>query len=415
MIILNPDSTVTGVYQGQVQAINIGNIPFDLGAHKIGLTQNNDALTMQAYFDPTLSHKIGQASDFYSRITYIQTGQFLINGTPMPVTLHNNTPPYPVADDPIPYSYIPESSWVDICKYSSEQELVVRPYYPLWIYQNDAGFDHTILFKYPQRYGGFTRHNGQPFAQGDSLCSFLNSQVDLRLLDIPSMIPDYHENMDLDNLVAVYQFPDELPGRPGVSFPYGLDTSGLVNYLIGQRALTPPAPAATFTYYISNNNRYFISYNTVFLRSNVAIADQVNAVIYQNHGGKYILSRLDFNVNELYEQDKQQGINAVPDLYSLNENIYSTIGCRFNFNNNVFHFSYKFTTYACAVQKINNQQINIQLLEGFWWRAGRLWSGNQQGIVAFDGPAGAGRDDEQILKRAVNKFFKSLNINVTWY
>lgn len=414
-LVLNPDSTVSGVYQGQDQPISIGEVPFDFGPHKIGFIQIDDSIVMQAYFDPSLSRKVTQHSDFYSNITYIQVGQFNINGTPMPVNLHNDTPPYPVMDEYLLYSHIPESSWVDICKYTCEQEVVKTPFYPLWILQNNNNFDITNLFKYPQRYGGFTRYTDKPFVEGDNLCSYMRSQVDLRLLDIPSFIPDYYENLDISGLVTSYVFPDQLPNNPGIGFPYGLDIIGIINYLVGQNVLPPLLPSLGLHMYPSRNNRYFVSYNTAFIRLNKSVTEQVNIVIYLNGDGKYYLSYMDYNVDVQYEMDKQQGLNTIPDLYALNVNIGTKIGHQFNFNMHPFNISYRFITYACAAVKTNEEQIHIKLLEGFWWQPGRMWPNGQPDILTFNGPGVTNQSDEQIFKRTVSKFLNDSGINVNWY
>jgi hypothetical protein len=415
-LILYVDNTVTGVYQGQNdQRLKIGNVSFNLDPHIIGATQIKDSVVIEAYFDPSSSPMVRQKlSEPYTHITYIQVGQFYINGIPLPVSLHNDAPPYPVNDQYSRYSHIPFSSWVDICEFSSDGDPINRPYYPLWLYQNDGHFEHSKLFKYPQRYGGFTRYDGQPFSNGDNLCAYMRRHVDLSFMDIPSYIPDYFENMDLSGLVPVFIFPDDLPGKPGVSFPYGLDPYGIVNYLIGINELPPQSPVPGFSFYLTKNNRYYISYNTNFIRGSKSITNSINIVIFQNSDGKYVFSYLDYSPKELYEQDKQLGLNTFPNLYSLNQNINSTIGHQFNLVENNFNFSYKFITYACSIKRINNNQIEITLFEGFWWWPGRMWLNGQSGVLAMNGPSATIQSDEQIFKKTVNDFFQTANINITW-
>ena len=119
-LVLNPDNTVTGVYEGQDAPLRIGNIPFVVGPHVIGFTQIDDSISMQAFFDPSISQKVRSSTEKFNHITYIQVGQFYINGTPLPVSIHNNAPPYPIPNNtPPPDSHLPFSSWVDICKVST--------------------------------------------------------------------------------------------------------------------------------------------------------------------------------------------------------------------------------------------------------------------------------------------------------
>jgi len=414
-LVLNANNTVTGVFEGQGEPLEIGNVSFDLGPHKIGFTQIDDSVTMQAFFDPSLSQKNGHPSENYNCVTYIQVGQFHINGTSLPVSIHNNTPPYPVNDEYSYYSHKPKSSWVDICKFSSNENPVTIPYYPLWIWQNDAGFDHNKLFKYPQRYGGFTRYDGQPFSGGDNLCAYMKSHVDLRFIDIPCFIPDYFENLDISGLITIFQFPDELPQNPGVGFPYGLDLVGILNELVRLNILPPPSPNPGLHFFSSKNNR-FITYYTNFLRENASIPAPINIVIFPNSEGKYVVAYLDYSPYELYEQDKQLGLNTFPNLEEINFKIRNTIGHEFRLQEVSFNFSYKYITYACAIKEINDQEVHIKLFEGFWWWPGRIWSqGHQPGVVAMDGPTSANYDDMQVFKNTINNFFQTLNINVNWF
>lgn len=368
---------------------------------------------MQAFFDPSKS-VYRSPDEAYNCITYIQVGQFHINFVPLPVRIHNDTSPYPVDDQSFLDDQMRISSWVDICKFSSNENRVSRPYYPLWIWQNDADFDLYKLFKYPQHYGGFTRYNGQSFSQGDNLCSYMKSHVDLRFLDIPSYIPNYFENIDLSGLIPIYQFPDELPQKPGIPFPYGLDPVNLIEELVKFKQLPSPSSNPQLHFFISRNNRYFITYNTNFIRKSTSIPEPIYVVIFPNSEGKYLIAYLPYSPYEIYEQDKQSGLGAFPDFEGINDKISIETGFKLNLQGNIFNFSYKYITYACAIKETSSNQISIKLFEGFTWWPGRQWIKGNGGFVVLNGPKSADHSDAQVFKLTINNFFRTSNITVNW-
>ena len=367
-----------GVYYGQVVPIPLSDSVTQIGPNIITYWNHYDSINMEAYFDPDQSERYRsfQGASILSylndrKITYIQIGCFFMNGMPLPVTFHMEHGNYPYNDELFHPGDIGSAFWVDI----NRQHL---PYYPNWTYEQKQNLNEANLFYYPQANGSFTIYPEyiQNYRYGAYQCAYLNKNVNLQYQDIPTDIPNYLENYDLNGLLEFDVFDEEMQRRLRAYTGNTPIITEILQYLIS-RSVIPSMAAQRERFYIPNTGyykRYYISYETQYNRAQNSYDDSVHLVIYLNQSERYVLSYLDISLQDQYELEKQTNYDTRPSEFGINTWLRSQISPNFQIrlSPNSFELSYEFITYPCFIGRESGTE-HIVLLEGFTSYIKRKW------------------------------------------
>lgn len=400
--------TLTGVFHGQTQPIKIGTQATVQGPNYIGLYKGDDSVTMNAFFDPVLSPAVTAATQKYGpipNIGYIQTGQFLINNTPLPLSIHQTGALYPNTQ-PMYSGFERPYTWIDICEKNSDDGLVTVPYYAFWQLKDKADYPLDNFIKHPQEFGGITKF---PLAfqttDNDYLCAYMTSEADLGSGDIAK--PSINKALDETPADQFMYIPTNIPWH---EIP-GFDLRTTINRLNGQikpfNTVIPPLSTVSEKEPIwlqsADKSRIYIQYvsEVKIRKENVQSLQIIMLLNNPETPGTAICAQISDFVTNL--QDSMSATDI--DLVELDKKIREltnaeTVVAGFRWKNQLdlglagkpMTMSYRYTVYPCNIKTtvVQNvlQQVDILRFEGFSWEVARKydpatgWEDNSKGTIS---------------------------------
>jgi hypothetical protein len=362
--------TLSGVYQGQTDPIEIGTIAANVGPNFIGFYPGDDSIQMNAFFDPSVSVAISRVLErqtdgiiAYPKIGYIHLGQFRINNFPLQVSLHDNTLSYPQTNNFFS-DYPPTYWWIDIGERDSNNELITTPFYPYWALTDDAHYDPDELYKYPQDYGGVTKFPLTGMSPDDFRCAYMTTDVSLGRGTMPSK-----SEVEVLNATPLSEFnyrPSDL-----LSETYkNSSATDIANAFgpTGAKLIPGISPAHKVTSLISEDKkRFYLSYTaSVFGRGGRKFTIPLIMMIFEDpkNIGKLAIADITDYVNMVREELAAENI----DLYKLDQNIAQAqrFDLKLKDKSSIF-LSYHFTAFPCAIISSTDQRVYTHIFEGFNW------------------------------------------------
>ncbi|MEO6037413.1 MAG: hypothetical protein ABIQ93_03300, partial [Saprospiraceae bacterium] len=190
--------TLSGLYQGQSSPVRIGAHAGNVGPNIYGYILHDDGISFNAYFDPTQSPTASTGR--WNLITYIGVGIFSVNGVPVSATLHDERTPWAARLGH-------QTDFVDVPQFNSQGQANIKPYYPSWAYQANSAVPTANLYKFPQDYGGYTKHDGIPFSNGAFLAASMHKTIGLSTGSLPIRpvrLHDFFRQLDFSGLDPLF-------------------------------------------------------------------------------------------------------------------------------------------------------------------------------------------------------------------
>jgi hypothetical protein len=201
--------TATDAVFAQKRPVAIGKDKFTSGPLEVGFTIQDNAVTMNAFFDPNASPYVnGRQLD---NIQFVQMGRFFLDSVPLDPLLHNpGLEHQPLVFNPaIPWQF--QNGYIDTPRLQVGAQ--VPPIgYSSWQLLDDEAFDPTWLNRYPQNYGSVVssmEFGGIPpdNLNGKYRCAFMKKRIDLAQLNLPGTImPQFYLSIvDINHREAYYE------------------------------------------------------------------------------------------------------------------------------------------------------------------------------------------------------------------
>lgn len=452
-------NNLSGIYSGQTSEIEIGDITDQIGPFFIGTRNYRNSVNLKAFFDPSIS-PLAKDGD-YNKITIMQTGWFDINYVSVSEKYHLSDTQRPI----IQYGkyYYPLSQWMDICSYYRESKKVIMPFYPYWILSTNSsqyydtsslqGINYDdldkILYKYPQPFGGFTQYKITEqiqWKQGDNLCAFMDSHIDLNLGDIPNKSAKWEDFLKyiggVDNLKA-----EQMTGE-GLFTGTTINVWPCLNYL--ENTVPKKIPINSYCIYpafTETANNFFIikiqenyRYNfrmTNQRKKNWPYWDKCYAIVFVKSSKLYfayldiamidsfseLTGQPEEGVFNLYDSGNNSfvGLEGEPDINKIKSDILREFDrVLMDLDGGKFRIGYNFYTFACHIDnsKIYQNKIDIKLFDGFTWKTSRIYDGEWKDatIDEIDSLDDCGSYAPAFIKPSVEEFFKyhAGGIQVSW-
>ncbi len=195
------EKEIIGIYKGQVKPRKLPSNAesYWSGPHFIVTNCDQSAVTLEAFFDPSKSELIEK--NLAGNISYIQIGEFFVNGLPIPLSEY-----LPFVDVPV-VEYkkrrrdssfiIHKGPWLDVPQLNWDGLKNEFPFFLQWSGSKKSGFNFQDTYSYPQEYGATVKVNENEIQQNEYLVSYLRKFVTLELEKFES---NYDPNVYLANI-----------------------------------------------------------------------------------------------------------------------------------------------------------------------------------------------------------------------
>jgi len=385
--------TLTGVFKGQNEPIEIGRQATNQRPNYIGIYKGEDSVIINAYFDPTASPALAKANEKYGQINnigYVQVGRFLINGFPLPLDIHQKNTLYPNTSA-WHSQFLPNYTWVDICEKNSIDRLLNYPYYALWPLKDEADYSLDKSSIYPQEFGGITNYPWPIAPDKSYLCAYMTSEADMGSADMAASITGERLKKILDES-PLDDFNYQSIDRIAI---VKKELPDIMQMLIWLSSLNPQVvpplhlPTPPIQYISFDQSRMYIQYRSEEPPKGKKIkSDQMIALF--NDPDNRLKTRC-VQISDYILQLQEDTAPSLIDLSKLDEEIRTktqreivwpsglslTSRTDLGLAGKTMTMSYRFVVYPCA---INNKTegdlltgVDILKFEGFTWQVNRKY------------------------------------------
>ena len=335
----------------------------------VSISPGSTSATIRAFFDPSKSERVIQNA---GQIAYLQVGSFVVNSVAFPIIVHDSAPPYPILEEK-------QLEWLDISNLGSLEQPVIEPFFPYWIRANDQNYNDQKLFKYPQRYGGMFKNDGNPKTANDYLCATMKHTIDIGLGLLPNAgdPAEYFDGLSAeDQLVSGGLLPEEFTPQNIQNKMYEIYKAFI------DRHLTSPGTSKKSEFwakldgdlkFFQTKTRLYIRYQSRYRAENEYESETVNVLVYPAPNNRLQYAFLD--EDEIDDYIENLKVSGPVDIFKIRDRLINWGPWIFVGGPWKLQLGYRYYTFPCqfAVDVVK-KTLQLRLLEGFQYSVWREYN-----------------------------------------